>query len=339
LEIVMRNEALETHVVRAANLLFVPHDAQQRVFADAAGITVDNRGFWQTRELVPPTSAADDRGECAAAVAQFDGLERSSAADSTNLATKETVEICFDHVPGGDLGLVVAFRQTLLTTYLFYQTLAYMGGSAGEWFASLERAGAPAKDRIAGLGDMIGGIRVLVEERSGIWALRQEIRETGPLATNVVVVPLDRVVPGPVRVRLQMARGAWRLDMVALTVLEAPAVASRLYPSAVLRDGAASETALESLLRANRPLTTLPGDEYTLVYELPRGNETCELFLETQGYYLEWMRDEWLQEEDHIAAAMLLFDPERAVIEMAPKYKEAEPFMERSFWNSRYARP
>jgi len=39
------------------------------------------------------------------------------------------LDLEFDSIPGKRLGLVLGFRQTLLTTYLFYQGLTYMGNS------------------------------------------------------------------------------------------------------------------------------------------------------------------------------------------------------------------
>ncbi|MEP7228190.1 MAG: hypothetical protein ABI785_12560, partial [Gemmatimonadales bacterium] len=61
-----------------------------------------------------------------------------------------------------------------------------------------------------------------------------------------------------------------------------------------------------------------------------------ELFLESRGYYLEWMRREWLAEENLALAAQILLDPAGALRTLAPAFKRQEPEMERLFWNSRY---
>src|SRR5690606_12612547 len=86
------------------------------------------------------------------------------------------------------------------------------------------------------------------------------------------------------------------------------------------------------------PIVTLPGDRYELAYELPRGGD-YELFLDSRGYYLEWMRAEWLAEENPLAAVRLFADPARMLRDLAPAYKRVEPHMEEIFWRSRYARP
>jgi hypothetical protein len=83
---------------------------------------------------------------------------------------------------------------------------------------------------------------------------------------------------------------------------------------------------------------TLPGDEYTLVYRLPDDFADRELFLEARGYYLEWMREEWLAEENALRAAQLFLDPAAAMRAMAPEFKRREGEMEAVFWGSRYVR-
>jgi hypothetical protein len=85
-------------------------------------------------------------------------------------------------------------------------------------------------------------------------------------------------------------------------------------------------------------LVTLPGDEYDLIYRLPPQPERYELFLESRGYYLEWMREEWLSEQSLASAAQVLFDPPGALRSLAPGFKRQEGEMERRFWNSRYVR-
>ncbi len=305
----MRNEALETHVVRSVSLFAVPCGRERHVFVDAGGASQEGEGFWCTKGLLGPTRAIDDRGDWTGTLSKLDHVERTSPADSTDLSRNESIDVLFEAVPDGPVGLVIGFRQTLLTTFLFYQTLAYMGNGAGDWFASLERLGPIDKGSIGGLGSVLGGIEISVENPPGTWKSAGEVRETGPLATNTVLVPLGPRHAGPLRIRLEMARGAWRLDMVALTQVEGPATAARVHPSAVLHNGSPDSDALESLIRWDRHLVTLPGDEYTLVFKLPTGSERYALFLESQGYYLEWIRAEWLNEEDPAAAAMMLLDP------------------------------
>lgn len=332
LEVRMTNEALETHVVRYVRVLAAPRPPGMRVFS-----TPDNR-FVAAAPLPPAETCAAPEGDCRAALREFDGVERSSWADSSDLAAKETLELEFAHAPPGPIGLVVASRQTLLTTYLIYQALAYMGSSAVEWLAALGRGGAPAIARARGMGDALGTIEVLAPDARGEWVVAGTTGETGPIATDVKLVPLPDAGAGPVRVRLRMTRGAWRLDWVALAMRGPDVEPLRLEPVRVLRDGAPDDAALRRLHDSTSVLTTLPGDAYNLMYRLPEDFGRYELFLESRGYYLEWMRSEWLAEEDHARAAEMLLDPRSALRHLAAAYKRQEAGMDSVFWRSKYAR-
>ena len=81
---------------------------------------------------------------------------------------------------------------------------------------------------------------------------------------------------------------------------------------------------------------TRPGDAYRLVFRLPRSERPLDLFLESEGFYYEWMREEWLAEEDEALAALAVLDPREALRRLAPLYKEQEGGLERSFWASRF---
>ena len=331
--LLLTNEALETHVIRHADVLAARRPPGGRVVAGPGGV------LREALALHEPLRATGPEGDCVEPLRLFDGRERFSAADSTDLAAREVLELEFAAMPDTALGLVIASRQSLLTTYLFYQALAYMGRRAGDWVATLERGDAATRQRSAGVGRALGGIEVLVRNPAGEWTRVGEDRETGPIATDVRLVPLPGVGPGPVRVRLRLARGAWRLDQVALAVLGAPVEPRRLRPIAVTRGGEDDPAALAALLDPRHALVTLRGDHYELHYRLPEDFASCELLLESRGYYLEWMREAWLEEENPARAALMALRPEDALRTLAPEFKRREEALERTFWSSRYAQP
>jgi hypothetical protein len=328
----MTNEAMETHVVRFARVLTAPRPESGRVFA-----TPENR-FVAATALAAPSRCAAAEGDCGPLVSAFDGRERFSPADSADLAAREEVDLVFDAPPQGPLGLVVAARQTLLTTYVFYQGLAYLGTRAGDFLAALERGTPGARGAAGAAGVLLGGIEVLVPAAEGRWINAGRFFETGPLGTDARIIPLPRFGTGPVHVRLRLTKGLWRLDWLALAALGAEVTPARLAPAEVRRDGAVDEAARIALTDSTRALVTYPGDEYALVFDLPDVPERLEFFLESRGYYLEWIRPEWIAEEDLARAARMFSDPARALREMAPEFKRQEAGMERSFWGSRYVR-
>ncbi|HTM23261.1 MAG TPA: hypothetical protein VL172_22220, partial [Kofleriaceae bacterium] len=167
------------------------------------------------------------------------------------------------------------------------------------------------------------------------WQTVGELDETGPIASDVQLVRLPPDVDAR-RLRLRLTRGHWRLGMIALGRLDGPARVTRLVPQQVLTGGRPDPAALAGL-RGERPLITFPGDAHELVYQLPGAPADTELLLSSRGYYLEWMRQEWLADENPLAAALLLHAPDVALRWLAPRFKAMEPRMESLFWRSRYA--
>ncbi len=152
------------------------------------------------------------------------------------------------------------------------------------------------------------------------------------------LIPLNGKTPGVTRVRLVLTKGYWRIDYIGLAVIDRLVEPTRILPSQVLRDSIPVPEAVEALRNRTSPLTTFPGDNYTFVYNLPDNYAGYELFLESRGYYLEWMRDEWLSEENPMRLAMMHRDPDQALRFLAPQFKSVEPQLESFFWSSRYAR-
>lgn len=325
------NEALETHLIRRADLFTAERSPGARVFATPADKLVE------ATELVQPLHARGPEGSCLNALRALDGVERTSMADSLDLAAKETIHLEFTHVEEGRWGVVIAARQSLMTTFLFYQTLAYMGRSAGDCFAALERGATESVDLARGMHEHLGGIEVWVEDETSSRQHAGRFQEFGPIATDQKVLPLSPTPAGALTVDLELTRGQWRIDWVALARLGDDVEPRRIEPSRVERAGRASDDDLLRLLDPDQFLITLPGDTLMISYAVPPAS--WEIFLETRGYYLEWIREAWLREEDPGRMATMLLNPRSALRELAPQFKTLEPGMEEVFWESRYGRP
>lgn len=205
--------------------------------------------------------------------------------------------------------------------------------------AQLERSRPDEARSAMGLARALGGIQVDVEDQNGAWHNLGSYAEAGPIATGIVVLPLEEVMGTElVRLRLRMAKGAWRVNWTSLALLGDAVVPVALEPDGVERRGEADTVALRRLRDPDGYLVTYPGDDYRISYRLPDSLRDAELFLESQGYYYEWMRQEWMAEEDPAMAALMLLDPDRALRRLAPDFKRVEPRMERLFWASRFGR-
>ena len=167
--VTMRNEALETHSVRRVRLLAVPRPPGGRVLAGT-----DDR-LYPSTALVPPLDCRAPEGDCTESLGAASGTDRVSEADGEDLAAREVVELRFP-AARGPLGIVIGARQTLLSTFLFYQTMAYVGRGAGEFLAALERGGPEAGRRAMGMARVLGGIEVEVAEGGRAVAGDRELR-------------------------------------------------------------------------------------------------------------------------------------------------------------------
>jgi hypothetical protein len=333
----MTNEALETHMVDRVRLLAAPRPSDGRVLR--AGET-----YYAAKRLLPPETCTSPLGSCLSAVTAVDDKEYLSPASEQDLAERETVSLTFPR-GHGRVGLVIGARNSLLNTFIFYQGLAFMGSHAGEWFARLD-AQAPGSEgqasSFSAFGAQLGSIDVSVD-KGGEWHKAGSFSEVGPIAHEVQLVVLPAELPdGEVHVRLDLVRGNWKIDMVALAELGEPVVPTALDPVRVTKDGAPAPDALAKLLSPGAHLVTYPGDAYTLHFVMPESIDPSrvELFLESRGYYYEWMRRQWLEEENALEVARILLDPGGAMKRLAPKYKRIEGQMEDIFWQSRFgARP
>jgi len=329
----VRNEALETQTIRRTELLVFPRPVNGRVFKTPSG------EFREATTLRPPRSARAGSRDILAPLFHADGIEYFSPADSTDLARRETIELEFECTAGEPIGLVVMSRQTLMTTFLMYQTLAYFGNGVGAMLAEIERGGNPAIERLKGAGELLGTIEVMVPLEGGTWTVAGRTGETGPIASDVTVVPLGRGSSrGVVPVRLCLTRGFWRLDWVALMHLGRSVPPARLTPVTITSLGNDELPVGTEWPGAQGPLVLLPGDAYSVTYRLPRELDDPEFFMESRGYYLEWIRKSWIEEENPERALVFLTEPAEYLRLLAPEYKKVEASMDEQFWSSRYAK-
>ena len=87
LVVTMKNEALETHVVRFVRLLAAKRPVNGRVMATVAG------EFREVTDLHEVEACRADEGDCLVKVRAFDSDERFSSTDEEDLARREVIEL------------------------------------------------------------------------------------------------------------------------------------------------------------------------------------------------------------------------------------------------------
>jgi hypothetical protein len=323
------NEAPETHAIESMTLLAAERPSNGFVFRSGSR-------YLTAMDPMGPTRCSPETGDCLESVAHADEREYKSDTDGEDLTHKEVVELEFPNRNGRKLGLVLTARNTLLNSYLFYQALAYLGEEAGNYLALLERGRFPGLSGSRKIGDLLGGIDVSVSDGKGGYLPAGQYFEVGPLAKETEIFELPKGAGTPLVVRLTMSRGNMRLDRAAVVTLGPEVIPERLEPIRVEKQGTTDEAALARLVEPNRYLVTYPGDAYDVHY--PKHKCThCAWFVESRGYYYEWMRDVWFVEQDRAKLVKLLFAPETALRELAPEYRRIEPTIDRLFWESHIA--
>jgi len=323
--VTMRNEALETHMVRLVRLLFAPRPPDREV------MRAGDR-FFVVGELQPPLRCTVDGADCLGEVTARDDMELAPRVDPTDLAARHHVEL---ELPpsAGRVALVLEARNSFVTTFLLYQVLSWMGSRAGEWMVALDE-GLPEMGA-AGYAhnDRLGDLRVLVGE-DGEWREAGVHDEVGPITGDSVIVPLpEGTSTDDLTVRLDMAKGYWRIDRIAVVTLHDEVEPIAVDPTSVVHRGEADARALAALLDDEDQLVTYPGDTYVLSFDAPEGDH--EVFLESTGWYYEWLREEWLREEDPARVVRFLLDPATEMRLLAPELARIEDQMEDAFWRSR----
>lgn len=330
-KISMKNEALETHCVNEVKILAYPIGESERVYHSKDDM------FYLSDKTHSLEKARAVEGDVTALLKYADKEERFSLADEENLNSKEEIYLSFRKVDlTSELGLVIDFRQTLMTTYLYYSALDYMGYYRGDIAADVVRDPTLFEEN-SGIIDVLGGIEIYYQSpTSGEWICQGEVDETGPIAINKQIIPLnlEKTELSELNLKLILNKGYWRIDYVGLANIVKQVQPVELLPVRVEDYGKEDKKALAQLTTSDERLISFPGSNWSLYFDFPQGGH-YDLFLYCKGYYIEWGREEWSQETDLWKLRQMFKRPKRYLKSEAALYKEYEKTMEEQFWNSK----
>ncbi len=330
----MKNEAMENHAVNEVKLFALPRKEGQRIFNNHDG------NYFICSKITPPNVATVDGVDISSRIEGMDNLEYYSVTDSNDLSKKETINLTFSNPSTTrNTGLVINFRQTLLTTFLLYSAYGYMGDEVGDIVAKIE-TDKDLRKSIQKPFNLLGGINVWVyNETQQKWQFTETVYETGPIAKNLQLVnlPAEIAKQSKINVQMRMTRGYWRIDYTGLASIDSMVDPIELAPYKVTNNNITDTNALNNVVANDRKyLTTVPGDSYQLHFKLPMENNDYELFVYSKGYYLEWIRKSWLGQKD-LPKLMGMVNNDAAVWHsLAKEFKNVEWDMETTFWSSKY---
>lgn len=329
--ITMKNEALETHCIKDINILAYPIKEGERIYHTPTD------EFFLCQNMITPTNATANEGDILELIKFQDKVERFSFSDETNLSSKEEIDLTFDSIQQDqDLGLILHFRQTLMTTYFIYSALGYMGDEIGDFFSKIETDKKVRSKLESGIKKELGNIEIYTwDEEKNIWRYQHSFYETGPIALNKQFMPLNQSSVPIHRIKLVLNTGLWRIDYAALTHIRKKVTPIEIKPCLILNKGTIDTSALNSIHQSGKHLISMPGAEFKFKFKLPNNQSNYELFLYSKGYYLEWMRGHWLKDKNLLKLKQMMYHPVNYLKEEAGNYKTYEHIMEQEFWNSK----
>lgn len=334
----MKNEALETHYVQAADILVIP---KVKEFEQIMHGNDDK--FYYTNLLAECSDIYSQYDIKKEDIIKRDHHEWTSLANPEHLSTKGEIILTFDDVnplQAENLGISMTFRQTLMTTYLLYHGLSYMGDEYSDMLTVIETSKRKKEKATQSILHHLGKIDLYwnTSQSAEGWKYAGSFYETGPIAKNSQVCPIQNIVlknKGPVYIKIVFNEGLWKFDEISLVSVKEVKNAAKIPPAIVFKTSDLSVSSNDMSKKITFPLTSWPGDEYKIHYNIPQEHEKYQVFLSAEGYYLEWMRSEWLQDKNLKKLTQLLLDPESWLKAETENYKRYESQMEEEFENSK----
>jgi hypothetical protein len=297
LELDIRNEMLETHYIDQLEILEVTHAVNQAAYPDSKGYPI------VVGTTMAPVSAVDQDGrDILLETASADGQVWSASSNRLANVSLDDFHDFLDFefkVPknSGEIALVLKMRNSLLNTVLLYDVmLKEQSFAALDWMGhDLNHLGNRAELGLWYRENM--GMTVSVW-RDGKFHKVGRIGDQGPIAWSERALVLDGANGDSVRIRLSFVADNWRIDQVALAV-DAGRAKVRTIPVSRAKTPQSDRPDIpEYLVRADETyLITRPGESVQLGFEVGESKQSRTFFLASEGYYMEWMRSQWLAEE------------------------------------------
>lgn len=323
----MKNEALETHCVSEVLLRAVPVDEGEFVLQG-----VDNQ-FYACESMIKPVQAVASEGDVLSFLENSDLNERFSPSNPKNMCSPEEIFLSFE---AGDIqnpGLMIDFRQSMMSTYIFYSAMGYMGNESGKYFTRMSENPYYRK-KFHEINQTLGGIDVYLFENNS-WVFQGKVHELGPVAVNRQLIHLKKTGDKVTKVKLVLNAGTWRLDHVAVVDIQKKIQSFDIQPCRVEDKGVGDDKSLDLLNNQSSHLVSMPGSSYRMYFKLPGENQKYQLFLQSKGYYIEWMRDHWLKDKNRAKLWQMVMMPKWYYKSEARRYKTYEKNLEHIFWDSR----
>jgi hypothetical protein len=334
----LKNEALETHYIDRFRLGYVDHPAGTEAFP------TDDGDVLLARNLVPALTARNSEGtDLSRLLRTRDNvayrLDSLTAGRMLARKKKDYIDVTLN-VPHNATGVTLALRgrNSLENTILLYDVMMRdQGLEVANWSEKLNDSYLYAW-RLYQWYSGVSGLDISVEH-DGEFVPAGRISDTGPIAWKPVAAHIPLGDHGDtVRIRLSFLPDSWNIDWLGFDATEEEQPELHYISSSSIQDNAGMARA-DAIRAINDDdgdyLVTYPGEWMDLSFDLPPGaGMQRTLFLDSKGYYVEWVRPEWVRERSQVAG-FDISEPEAIRNRLAQIWVARKPAFENQFFQYR----
>ena len=297
-KLLLTNEALETHYIDKLALGIVEHNKNYQAFPTdeeevllvgeyANPIHVENRKHESIEKLVTNKDSL------------FYETDSLLLKELTNRITSDWIDLEYDIPPGKEEAVVVVnYKNTLLNTILLYDVmLGSQGAEAVDWIG----------DKTDNLWYAYNfdkwyrshfGIHVKVfdgDEYTEVYRLS----DTGPITWHESAFEIEIPEVNKLKLRLEFLPDNFKIDQVNVSFDLSEDYEYKEINVSEMTNNHNSQKVASLLLNDDDEeyFITHPGDSYNLIFDTPPcpGNKVQSYFVSSNGYYVEWIRKDWIK--------------------------------------------
>lgn len=331
------NEALETHYINQFNLIAAKHKSGTKVFQ------TNHNSLTLINSLASIQNAKSSNGKSITEILREDDnnyfrSEENKILELRNGPVKDFIEVQSYFPDKEKVNMLIKYRNTLLTTTLLYDVvIGSQGINALEWTRKMNEDKVYAM-QFKTVYDMFSGINMEVYRNNG-WIDLGKFEDAGPINWKYSVAEIPVNQDGLVRLKLSFIPDNIMIDYLAFDTTENKNnfTVEKLTPISIKDHNNSERINLYEFISTDDStyLVTNPGDNYLLKYCInTSADSSITLFIESKGYYNEWIRGNWIR-ENNVNYTFNLFDIQGTLNNLVDSWLENKDIFEEEFFNTR----
>ncbi|MFN1836299.1 hypothetical protein AB2B38_013645 [Balneola sp. MJW-20] len=336
LRLEIRNEALETHYMNHLELIEVKHEEGSIALPTSRNMVLSLKDF------IDPVKAKTKSGsDIKDLLSSYDPESKSEAYTFDGWTTEDYgQEPAWDYIDlvfppsEGNTALHLNLKNSLFSTVLLYDYyLSGQGINAINWL-SKDLATVSEAVALGGFHNKYMGLRVH-QHLGGEYQQIVRIPDVGPVSWKDLAVPLESSGDDSVRVRLSFLADSWTFKNARLATSVTEPEINTIPVSRVL-DADNNDLSLVTKIQAadDNYLISYPGQRYFVEYELNGSEDESKIsyLLSGQGYYTEWIREDWIKETRFPDGIEYNSD---LIVDAQNRWRQVKPDLSKRFFNSK----